>query len=49
MRHKNCGGEIVLNYGDVGQPEDGECLKCGERITRREQVEEEAPSGKNNR
>lgn len=37
--HKNCGGEIFINLGDVGQPEEGECLKCGEKITRREQVE----------
>ena len=38
LRHKNCDGKIILNYGDVGQPEEGECLRCGETITRSEQL-----------
>jgi len=40
VKHKNCGGEIFINLGDVGQPEDGVCLSCNEKITRREQIEE---------
>ena len=37
--HKNCGGEIVVNLGDMGQPEEGYCLKCGEMIICSEQLQ----------
>ena len=40
LRHRNCGGKIFINLGDVGQPEEGECLKCGEKIVCREQIED---------
>ena len=36
--HKDCGGKIILNYGDAGQPEEGKCLKCSEMIICSEQL-----------
>lgn len=41
LKHTDCGGEIVIGTGDVGQPEEGECLKCGEKIVSQEQINKE--------
>ena len=37
--HKNCGGQIIISQGDVGQPEEGHCLKCKEIIMYPEQID----------